>query len=45
MDGTFKVIKEPFTQLYSIRLFVKQKVKVKQVPLAFVMMSGKRKRN
>ena len=43
MDGTFKVIKEPFTQLYSIHSFVKQNGEVKQVPLAFVLMSGKRK--
>ena len=43
MDGIFKIIKEPFTQLYSIHSFVKQNGEVKQVPLAFVLMSGKRK--
>ncbi len=39
----FKVIKAPFTQLYSIHAFVKQNGDVKQVPLVFVLMSGKRK--
>ena len=33
MDGTFKVIKALFTQLYSIHAFVKQNGDIKQVPL------------
>ena len=45
MDGTFKVIKAPFTQLYSIHAFVRQSGDVKPVPLLFVLMSGKRKRD
>ena len=45
MDGTFKMINEPFTQLYSIHSFVKQNGEIKQVPLAFALMSGKRKRD
>ena len=45
MDGTFKVIKAPFTQLYSVQAFVKQNGDIKQVPLVFILMSGKRKRD
>ena len=45
MDGTFKVIKLPFAQLYSIHAFVKQNGDIKQVPLVFILMSGERKRD
>ena len=31
MDATFKVVREPFTQLFSIHAFVKQNDNVKQV--------------
>ena len=43
MDGTFKVIRHPFTQLVSIHGFIRHTESIKQVPLAFAMMSGKRK--
>ena len=45
VDGTFKVVKEPFTQLFTIHSFVRSGECVKQVPLAFVLMSGKKKRD
>ncbi len=33
IDGTFKVVKEPFTQLFTIHSFVRSGECVKQVPL------------
>ena len=45
MDGTFDVIKAPFTQLYSFHGFLKVGELMKQVPVVFVFMSGKRKRD
>ena len=38
MDGTFKVVRTPFVQLFSIHAFVRRDNGVKQVPL-FVLMS------
>ena len=37
MEGTFKVIRRPFVQLFSLHTFVKCDNNVKQVPLVFVM--------
>ena len=43
-DGTFDVVWKPFTQLFSIHAFVRSDSCIKQVPLMFVIMPGKRKR-
>ena len=45
MDATFKVVKSPLTQLFSIHAFVKQDEDIKQLPLAYALMSGKRRRD
>ena len=44
-DGTFKVVKAPFTQLVSIHAFVRADDTMKQLPLCFLLMSGKTKRD
>ena len=43
VDATSKVVKAPFTQLFSIHSFIRHGDSMKQVPLAYVLMSGKRK--
>ena len=42
MDATFKLVRAPFTQLWSIHAFLRYDGNIKQVPLLFVMMTGKR---
>lgn len=42
MDGTFKVARAPFTQMFSIHSFIHSGGAMKQVPLCFVMMSRRR---
>jgi hypothetical protein len=37
VDGTFKIISKPFTQLFSIHGFIRKDDNVKQVPLFFFM--------
>ncbi|XP_078372705.1 uncharacterized protein LOC144656350 [Oculina patagonica] len=45
VDGTFKLCRKPFTQLFTINVFVRSGEQAKQVPLMFVLMSGRRKRD
>ena len=45
MDATFKVVKSPFTQLFSIHAFVKQDEDIRHLPLAYTLMSRKRRRD
>ena len=42
MNGTFRVVKLPFTQLYSIHAFAKRSHSGKQMPLLVVLMSGRK---
>lgn len=41
VDGTFHVAKRPFSQLFSIHGFVTRDGKSKQIPLLYVLMSGR----
>ena len=44
-DGTFRVVKDPFYQLFTVHAFVKKEGNIKQVPLMFIFMTGKSKRD
>jgi len=39
MDGTFKIWREPFKQLFTIHAFIKKGDCTKQIPLLYVVMS------
>ena len=45
IDGTFKLCRQPFSQLLTVNAFVRNDDHVKQVLLVFVLMSGRKKRD
>ena len=44
-DGTFKVVRKPFYQLWTIHAFLRKNDNVKQFPLLFCLISSRRKRD
>ncbi|KAK3719185.1 hypothetical protein QZH41_020418 [Actinostola sp. cb2023] len=45
VDATFKLCREPFKQLFTINAFVRHEDYSKQVPLVYIIMSGRKKRH
>ena len=45
IDGTFKLIRQPFTQLLTVNAFVRSGDAAKQVPFVYVLMSSCRKKD
>ena len=43
VDGTFKCVKDPYKQLFSIHSFLRSGDNIKQVPLVNVIMSRRTK--
>ena len=43
IDGKFNIIKITFEQLFGINGFIKHLDCIKQIPVAYIMMSGKAK--
>ena len=44
-DGTYKVVRKPFYQLWSIHVFIQSGHSMKQIPVAFVLMSHRRQKD
>ena len=41
VDGIFKVVRAPFVQLFSVHAFIRQRDNLKQMSLAYYLISGK----